>query len=114
MDACKLSHLIRENEFSEFNIPSSIKFDRIEVSNILDTNYVGLHDVLTLWGPLLQESRSAAIIGYFMNWTMFEKVGRASGAGERVMKDLVKKVVEKEKVRSDLSFQRKAHELHEA
>ncbi|KIL61611.1 hypothetical protein M378DRAFT_166732 [Amanita muscaria Koide BX008] len=97
MDACDLPQLIRENVFSEFNIPSSIKFDRIEVSNILDINYVGIHDVLTLWGPLLQESRSAAIIGYFMNWTKLEKAGRVSGAGGRVMEDLVKKVLEKEK-----------------
>ncbi|KAM6494778.1 protein of unknown function (DUF4470) domain containing protein [Amanita muscaria] len=109
MDARDLPQLIRKNEFSDFNIPSSIKFDRIEVSNILDTNYVGIHDVLTLWGPLLQESRSAAIIGYFMNWTMFEKAGRASGAGGRVMKDLVKKVLEKEKV---ISLQQMQAMLH--
>jgi len=63
MDVRELPPLINENTFAEFNIPSSIKFDRIEVSN-----YVGLSDVLTLCGPLLQESRGAAIIGYFMTW----------------------------------------------
>jgi len=112
MDARELPPLIRENEF---NIPSSIKFDRIEVSNILDTNYVGLGDVLTLWGPLLQESRGAAILGYFMNWMGFDKAARAvSGARGQVSKDLVKKVMEKEKVRSDLYFHERFHELPKA
>ena len=100
MDASDLPTLIRENEFAEFNIPRSIKFDRIEVSNILDTNYVGLDVVLTLWGPLLHESKGAAIIGYFMNWMGFDKAGRAvTEARGQVFEDLVKKVMEKEKVR---------------
>jgi len=115
MDARDLPTLIRENEFAEFNIPPSIKFDRIEVSNILDTNYVGLDLVLTLWGPLLQESKGAAIIGYLMNW-MVDKAGRAATeASGQVFKDLVKKVMEKEKVRSDLYFLTEgSYVLHEA
>jgi len=79
-------------------IPSTIKFDRIDVSNILDANYVGPHDVLTLWGPLLGKSGNAALLGYFMNWTKLQRNGRASEAGGRVMKDVIKKLLEKEKV----------------
>jgi hypothetical protein len=87
------------------NLPPSIRFDRIEVSNILDFNYVGLHDVLTLWAPLLQEGRNAAIIGYFMNWAVSGKSklpGRASMAGESVVKGLLRKVMAREEVRSYL------------
>ena len=83
-----------------------MKFDRIEVSNILDANYVGLRDVLTLWGPLLEESRSAAINGYFMNWPIVQQAGRALWADDCVRENLVQQVMEKEKVRLKLSFQR--------
>jgi len=106
-DARELPRFIHENAFSEFNVPSSIKFDRIEVSNILDPNYVGLRDVLTLWGPLLVESRSAAIVGYFMNWPTVQQDGHASWTKDSdVMENLVQRVMEKEKVRSKISFQR--------
>jgi len=49
------------------DLPASIRFDRIEVSNILDANYVGMRGVLTHWAPFLAESNTAAIVGYFMN-----------------------------------------------
>ncbi|KAK0466661.1 hypothetical protein IW261DRAFT_1426699 [Armillaria novae-zelandiae] len=43
-------------------------FNRIEVSNIVDKNYVGM-SVLSDWGPLLNKSdHHCAIIGLFMNW----------------------------------------------
>lgn len=105
-DARLLPQLIRDNVLSELNIPSSIKFDRIEVSNILDENYVGIHDVLTMWAPILQQSKNAAIVGYFMNWA----VTANAPAGATAMTgfgraDLVGKVLEKEKVRIKLLSQ---------
>ncbi|KAK0452836.1 uncharacterized protein EV420DRAFT_1558595 [Desarmillaria tabescens] len=49
------------------------RFDRIEVSNIVDKNYVGM-SVLTDWGPLLNEANPhAAIIGHFMNWPVWKE-----------------------------------------
>ena len=104
LDARKIPGLIREGALPELNVPSSVKFDRIEVSNILDANYVGLRDVLTLWGPLLEESRTAAIVGYFMNWPMVQQAGRALWTDDYVRKKLVRQVLEKEKVRPKLSF----------
>ena len=101
LDARELPSLIHENALSELNVPSSIKFDRIEVSNILDANYVGLRDVLIPWGPLLEESRNAAIVGYFMNWHMVQQGGRAAVSDDC----LIQQVMAKEKVRSILSFQ---------
>jgi len=108
-NACRLPRVIHENSLSEFKLPSSIKFDRIDVSNILDANYVGLRDVLTLWGPLLKESRSAAIVGYFMNWTLSQNGGNATTAGRDAIKRLLPRVLEKEMVRSNSIFRRKAH-----
>ncbi|TFK38372.1 hypothetical protein BDQ12DRAFT_705388 [Crucibulum laeve] len=69
---------IRENTFSDYGIPSSVRFDRIHVSNILDHNYVGIRQVLSDWAPFLAETKSAAIVGYFMNWVALQKNGRAS------------------------------------
>lgn len=99
VDARQLPRIISENLLYEAKIPSSIKFDRIDVSNILDANYVGLHDVLTLWSPLLGESKSAVIVGYFMNWSMLQNGGRVTSAGESVAKGLMRRAIEKEKVR---------------
>lgn len=57
---------------------SSMRFDRIEVSNIVDKNYLGLSTVLTKWGPLLNpENEHSALIGLFMNWVAYEKEGSA-------------------------------------
>jgi hypothetical protein len=109
-DARLLPQLIRDNVGGGLNLPSSIRFDRIEVSNILDFNYVGIHDVLTLWAPFLQESRKAAIIGYFMNWAVSGKSklpGRACMAGKGVVEGLLSKVMAREEVRSYLIFSTK-------
>ncbi|KAG7443862.1 uncharacterized protein BT62DRAFT_934454 [Guyanagaster necrorhizus] len=52
-------------------------FDRIEVSNIVDKNYVGM-SVLSDWGPMLNKSNPhAAIIGLFMNWPAWKEAGNA-------------------------------------
>lgn len=84
LDACDLACKIRDGSLTADGIPSSIRFDRIEVSNIIDANYVGLNNVLMSWSPLLCDNRTAAIVGYFMNWFMVQANGRVSGAGESV------------------------------
>ncbi|KAG0697937.1 hypothetical protein DFH29DRAFT_944009 [Suillus ampliporus] len=94
-DASSLSRMIREDKLSSFGIPASVRFDRIEVSNIFDINYVGIRDVLTHWGPLLKESRTAALVGYFMNWVMIQPGGRAYSAGAIESKRLIHALVEK-------------------
>ena len=54
-------------------------FDRIEVSNIVDSNYVGVPRVLSTFGPLLNpENKSAAIVGLFMNWVLSMPSGSIS------------------------------------
>jgi len=87
--------MISEGVLSSFGIPASVRFDRIDVSNILDVNYVGINDVLTHWGPLLKDSRTAALVGYFMNWTFVQPDGSALSL-ERL--DLIEDFIEKGRV----------------
>jgi hypothetical protein len=97
-DARELSRGIRDDILSVNGIPSSVRFDRIEVSNILDANYVGVECVLREWAPLLKSSHTAAIVGYFMNWIVMQQDGRALSAGPKVFKKLIKRLVEEGRV----------------
>ena len=97
-EATKLSALVQDGSLAEFGLPSSTRFDRIEVSNILDFNYVGLEKTLTHLGPLLAPTDDAVIVGYFMNWFMKQKDGRATGAGEEVMKRSIDRMLSRTKV----------------
>ena len=99
-DACQLSEGIRQNSFAELGIPASIRFDRIAVSNILDANYVGLRGVLTHWAPFLVESSTSVIVGYFMNWIAQQEDGRATGASEVVVRQIMKRLLNKIMVRT--------------
>ena len=62
-DAQHLQKGIQEGLISGYGVPCSVRFDRIEVSNILDANYVRIKDVLLNWSPLLAQSTIAIIIG---------------------------------------------------
>lgn len=99
IEASHLSCIIREGVLSSFGIPASVRFDRIEVSNILDVNYLGTQVVLTHWGPLLKDTRTAALVGYFMNWTMVQPDGSVLNAGRSVAKELVSDFIKKGRVR---------------
>jgi hypothetical protein len=98
-EATMLSHAILDNGLVSYGLPASIRFDRIEVSNILDDNYVGIDGVLTAWAPLLAENNFATIVGYFMNWTaLWQPDGHASNAGEHVCKELLGRLIKEGKV----------------
>ncbi|KAF9241411.1 hypothetical protein BU15DRAFT_73531 [Melanogaster broomeanus] len=45
-DARYLSLSITEGELTAYGIPPTVRFDRVEASNILDPNYIGMQDVL--------------------------------------------------------------------
>ncbi|EDR07431.1 uncharacterized protein LACBIDRAFT_298608 [Laccaria bicolor S238N-H82] len=97
MDARDLSKALRNDGIHGKAKPPSTRYDRIEVSNILDANYVGLSDVLSDWAPLLAETRTASIVGYFMNWFVTQEDGRASGAGKAAIENVLDKMVKGEK-----------------
>jgi hypothetical protein len=97
-DARALSRGIREDILSVNGIPASVRFDRIEVSNILDANYVGIEGVLSDWAPLLKNGRNAAIVGYFMNWIAMQEDGQAKFAGSKVMNKLIDRLMKEGRV----------------
>jgi len=93
-DARLLPKGIREGLISRCGIPSSIRFDRIEVSNILDANYVGINNVLLNWSPLMAESNTV-IVGYFMNWFTIQENARAQNASPTIARSILRQVIEK-------------------
>ncbi|KAF6752082.1 hypothetical protein DFP72DRAFT_991169 [Ephemerocybe angulata] len=97
-DASALPKIIRHDTASVFGLKPTLKFDRIEVSNILDVNYVGLNGVLTIWAPLLADGKDAVLVGYFMNWFLQQKDGRATGATSSAFKPLVGRMAERLKL----------------
>ncbi|ESK84859.1 hypothetical protein Moror_14953 [Moniliophthora roreri MCA 2997] len=62
------------------SLPSSLRlFDRIEVSNVMDKQYLGIDKVLATWGPLLNRNRAgSAIISSFINWASNYPKARAA------------------------------------
>jgi hypothetical protein len=98
IDARALARGIKDDILSVNGIPASVRFDRIEVSNILDANYVGIEGVLSGWAPLLKNSHNAAIVGYFMNWTIMQEDGHALSAGRKVMEKLFDRLMKEGRV----------------
>lgn len=87
--ASALPQGIRDGVFTMQGVPATIRFDRVEVSNILDANYVGIRGVLTSWGPLLADGSFAAVVGYFMNWVAIQEDGDAARGDRSVVKALM-------------------------
>jgi len=68
-DAMQLAEDVRSGTLEHHGLPNTTQFDRIDVSNILDTEYVGIPKVLADWAPLLSvTNRHATLLGYSMNW----------------------------------------------
>jgi hypothetical protein len=104
MDARDLSSSIRDNLWSEVDIPRSIRFDRIAVSNIIDKDYVGLRETLESWAPLLAETKYATIVGYLMNWFMSQRDGKCEGAGKAALKKVSSKMMDHPYVRAPFAY----------
>jgi hypothetical protein len=92
-DARKLAQGFRDGSLGDI-APPSLAFDRIEVSNIFDTEYVGIPRVLADWTPLLKHSDDAAIIGSFMNWAPKQPGSSAKNSSQRVISRITKQMIE--------------------
>lgn len=110
-DASGLSSEIKSGALTSHGIPATIRFDRIEVSNILDAEYVGILNTLTDWGPLLRESRHATILGYSMNWPARQTGADVSTADAGVLKRLLGRLEAQGRVRL-ISRLVSSHELY--
>lgn len=94
-----LASAIKSGQLLPFGISSSSGFDRIHVSNIFDTIYVGLEGVLSAWAPLLSVSKAAAIVGYFMNWVGTQIGGRVSDLPEGELESLSMRMLDEGKAK---------------
>jgi hypothetical protein len=98
LDAKELSEMIQDGQLSAMGLNQKTHFDRIDVSNILDPNYVGLKATLTAWAPFLSRQKHGALVGYFMNWFLVQKDGRVTGAGAQKMMAVMTTIAERLKV----------------
>lgn len=68
-DARDLAKDLRSGALNSQGLSKNLHFDRIDVSNIIDTEYVGIPNVLADWAPLLSEDNPCAtLFGHSMNW----------------------------------------------
>lgn len=68
MDANELSDFIQFGVYTKCGVPSSIRFDRIDVSDIMDEEYLGIARVCKDWGGMLKDTEHATLVGHFMEW----------------------------------------------
>ena len=78
-DAGELSKMMRSGALSPYGVPATTRFDRIDVSNIIDIEYMGILRVLSDWGPLLSSdtNKHASLVGYSMNWAAHQQGAKA-------------------------------------
>lgn len=59
-NVCQLSKILKQ---------SHVKFDRIDVGNMSDENYIGINRILADWVPLLnRENKNSTLITLFTTW----------------------------------------------
>jgi hypothetical protein len=98
-DACRLAKDIRSGTLSEA-IPPSISFDRVEVSNTFDSEYIGAAKLLVDWAPLLKRVDDAAIVGSFMNWAPKQRGAMSSSCDQTTLARITKAMAKDGRVRA--------------
>ncbi|EKM51316.1 uncharacterized protein PHACADRAFT_151996 [Phanerochaete carnosa HHB-10118-sp] len=94
-DTIDLATSIRRGDLVRIGIPEEMRFDRIDVSNLVDQDYLGIPSILDAWGGFLKRRDDATIVGHFMNWP-----GREPGAepGKEDMKEVVDRLMNSGKI----------------
>ncbi|KAI5479842.1 hypothetical protein MNV49_002654 [Pseudohyphozyma bogoriensis] len=91
-DAGDLATKIKAKSYGE--LPRGTTFDRIEVSNIVDSNYLGFQQVLKKFeGMLKTENSHATLLASSLNWPAEQPDAEPSGAGERTVTELMRKLI---------------------
>ena len=68
-DARELAGNIQSGTYTSQGLLKNRNFDRIDVSNIIDAEYLGISSVLAEFSPLLNKANPCpAMIGFSMNW----------------------------------------------
>ncbi|KAL4252947.1 MYND-type zinc finger protein samB [Abortiporus biennis] len=92
------SDFIRNDEAKDSGLLSSTRFDRIDVSNMMEYTPSGIEDVLEDWGNFLSQSKHATIIGSFLNWADEQKGASVLHEGEKVVKNAITKLVKQKRI----------------
>ncbi|GJE94086.1 DUF4470 domain-containing protein [Phanerochaete sordida] len=93
--ALDLATSLRRGDFVSIGLPASTRFDRIDVSNIVDQDYIGVPPILEAWGEFLKRDDGAAIIGHLMNWPLREPTAEP---GQKDVDDIVDRLIATGKV----------------
>ncbi|KZT23909.1 hypothetical protein NEOLEDRAFT_1163492 [Neolentinus lepideus HHB14362 ss-1] len=96
--ASDLAENLNAGTLTRSGIPASMRFDRIDVSDIMDIEYVGIQRVLENWSPLLRRNGNSTIIAYFMNWRNHQKGGDPLSAGQHVVRTLMRRLQDSNRV----------------
>jgi hypothetical protein len=87
-DARDLANDLNSNALSIHELSENTRFDRFDVSNIIDSENVGTSNILSHWAPLFETIPCATIIGYFVNWSrQADQLGQE--AGKKIMLRLI-------------------------
>ncbi len=93
-------HIFCEDAVSmseKMKIQELAQFDRIQVSNLTDSNYVGLKAILKAWTPLLNPANEhSALIAHFINWRK-----RNDALMTKLMQQKVRKTMQQGKLSFD-------------
>ena len=98
LDASELARRIKRDDLHGQGIPNTIRFDRIDVSNIIDYEYLGIPKVLSDWGPLIAKTQHATLIAYFMNWVTRQRGGNINTVSVHVLDDILGRMTEDKRV----------------
>ena len=100
----ELSGNIRGGVYSSIGIPPTIRFDRIDISNMGDAEYLGVPRAITDWGPFLKDTEHATLLGHFVNWARVQKGSHLNNISEQESKRIFQHMTKDGRVRHSFFF----------
>ncbi|RXW23557.1 hypothetical protein EST38_g2280 [Candolleomyces aberdarensis] len=103
---CEVGEFMKKNVFEDIDLPSATRFDRIDVSNIMDQDHrfgARLENVLEVWGSLLSERPSAALVGCFIFWFVGNDGSSSANSGEKIALECTQRLVDLEQMNDKLA-----------
>lgn len=92
-ETTKLSHALRSDALRSLGLPATVRFDRIEVSNIMDRQYLGISRTMDAWGRFLKAD-DATLIGYFMDWVRHQPGGVPDASQYESLEERLRDVID--------------------
>ena len=92
---------LRENLLAPHGFPAGTKFDRIDVSNLLDgAERTKIPNIITDWGPMMEENKHATLIGSFTEWHRHQKNASVATSSEETKSEFISKLITEDRVSS--------------